>query len=250
MPDLLSRPSSSEVSDFLAHYGVKGMKWGVRKDEPSGGFALKSAPPTGVTISGNLQPFTKDAGTRVASLMRDRYGFNITELRELKPDNPEYKAGAVGFVQSTPGTAGGTIHIRGNDYRASLKSAEKAGWFAKGTGTPEAFITHEAGHALFHAEQGVVMGFFGPKRVGGEIKARDTAIKAALKEARKSGISEAMFSTSVSGYAAYSGMREEVEAELFSQYHWGTNVPRHVQVWGETLHRELGVDGTPFREGR
>ena len=28
--------------------------------------------------------------------------------------------------------------------------------------------------------------------------------------------------SNVSGYAAYSGTREETEAELFSQYHWGT----------------------------
>src|SRR5690606_30669528 len=28
---------SSEVNGFLAHYGVKGMKWGVRKKRDSGG---------------------------------------------------------------------------------------------------------------------------------------------------------------------------------------------------------------------
>jgi hypothetical protein len=108
-----------------------------------------------------------------------------------------------------------------------------------------AFLTHESAHYVFHADQKVSKGLLGgPKITGGEIKARDAAMKAAFKAAKQDGAS--IWGTSE--YAQQAGNREELEAELFSQYRWATNPERFVQEWGKTLHQELGLDPTPFKE--
>lgn len=232
------------VESFLFHYGVKGMRWGVRKDDSSG-YRLKS---NVMTIDPDINGATKSAGQEVARLMSDRYGFELTSLKTLGPDHPEYDYGTVGFVQSTPGQRGGQIYVRNHNLGKELKGAEDIGWFAAGCGNEKAFLTHESGHALFHAEQKTVSGFLGPKTVGGSSDARSKALKAAVKQLKQDGSSVYDFASKVSGYAKEAGVLEEVEAELFSQYHWGSNPPNFVKVWGSTLHRELGVDGTPFRE--
>jgi hypothetical protein len=170
-------------------------------------------------------------------------------VKTIPKSSPEYDRGTIGYVENTPGQIGGVIHISNSDLRSSLKNAEEIGWVGAGNGTLQSFLTHESAHAIFHAEQQVKTGLLGPKVVGGNIKARDKALSAAVKEAKKEGIPAHLFASRVSNYAATSGMREELEGELFSQYHWGTNPPKFVQVWGETLHKELGIDGTPFREG-
>lgn len=236
-----------EVEVFLAHYGVKGMKWGIRKeDAPAGGYRLQASGPT---IDSNLHPSTQTAGKEVAALMSQRYGFQIAAIKDLKPSHPqEHEKGTIGFVQYTPGQAGGVVFARSDDVRKVLKGAEDTGWFGPGTGNPKSFITHEAAHAMFHAEQQVTVGFLAPKVVGGNRAARDSALKASLKAAKRDGISPYQYSSKVSGYAAAGGNREEMEAELFSNYHWNPNPPPFVKVWGETLHREMGIDPTPFRE--
>lgn len=235
--------SEASLNDFLAHHGVKGMKWGVRKQDDVGYRAT-----VGPQVDANIHPSTKQAAQTVAALFGERYGLNITDVVTLGPDHPEYKNGTYGYVENTPGTPGGKIYVRADDIRPALKQAEKGNWFAKGTGTTEAFLTHEAGHVIFHADQKVTQGLFGPKIRGGQVKARDAALNAAVKEARKEGIFPGDFHVVVSGYSHAAANREEMEAELFSQYHWGTNPPKFVQVWGETLHQELGIDSTPFRE--
>lgn len=37
-------PEAVEVDDFFAHYGIKGMRWGVRKRRSAGGGSSKSKP--------------------------------------------------------------------------------------------------------------------------------------------------------------------------------------------------------------
>lgn len=39
MPDLIASYQADEVDDFLEHYGVKGMKWGVRRNNYEGASA-------------------------------------------------------------------------------------------------------------------------------------------------------------------------------------------------------------------
>lgn len=239
--------SLETLDEVLAHYGVLGMKWGVRKDDTPTGHRLHTG---AVPIAASLHPSTKVGAKEIVPLMSNRYGFQITEFKDLKVSNPaEYDYGTIGYVQLTPGQKGGVVHMRPGDQRKKLAEAEKTGWFANGTGNVRGFVTHEAAHAMLHADQQVKVGFLGGQKVkSGSIQARDAALKAASKQAARDGIPEHQQIAQVSGYAHASGSREELEAELFSQYHWNPNPPAFVNVWGQTLHREMGVDATPFRE--
>jgi hypothetical protein len=227
---------------YLAHFGVKGMHWGVRKDDHSGYRAQTSA----VTIDPSIHATTKKAVAEVSGLINDRYGYNIRTVKVLGPGHPEYP-GTVAFVESNANNNGrneGTVFIQARDLTKDLKNTEKTGWMAPGTGNIRGLLTHESSHSMFHADQQYTSGFFGPKVVGGNLKARDKALKVALKTAKQDKVS--IWDTS--DYAKYAGNREELEAEMFSQYHWATNPPRYVQAWGQSLHQELGVDPTPFKE--
>jgi hypothetical protein len=233
---------SRETSDELVHYGVKGMKWGVRNDQ-DGGYRVQASP---LQIESGFHASTKQAVTEVSGLMSARYGYNIKNVKVLGPGHPEYPD-TVAFVENNKNNHGrneGTIFIQARDLSGPLKGAEKVGWMSPGTGNAKALLTHESAHSLFHADQKVKAGILTPKVVGGNIEARNKAMKAAAKAAKKDGISI----WDVSGYAKTAGVREELEGELFSNYHWAEKPPRYVQVWGETLHRELGVDPMPFKE--
>jgi len=231
-----------EISpDELVHYGVKGMKWGVRKDDDST-YRLQ----TPVTrIESGFHSATRDAAIEVSDLIRSRYNYNIESVKVLGPKNPEYPS-TLAYVVNRQGQGGknGEVFVQTKDLTETMLKNEKTGFFAPGTGTVKSLLTHESFHSIFHADQKVVPGFVAPKVVGGNIKVRDKALKAAAKAARKDG--QTLWDTS--GYAASAGVREELESEMFNSYHWGTNPPRFVKVWGETLHRELGVDPTPFKE--
>lgn len=240
--------------DELQHFGVKGMRWGVRKDQPTGGFRLQSS---NIAIDSGLHPSTKKAGADVAKLMGSRYGFQITQVKTLGPGHSEYTPGNKGtmaFVEHTPGKSGGVIYVKAVDLRKPTATAEKNGFFAPGTGTPTGLFTHESAHALFHASQDrKVSVWTGKVKTTSEHQAAlDKSMKEAFKAAKQDGVPMDAhglnFASSVSGYARHAMVHEEIEAELFSQYHWNPNPPRFVKVWGETLHQELGVDATPFRE--
>lgn len=230
----------------LAHFGVKGMHWGVHNDHETSGYRLQAAGPT---VDSTLHKSTQVAGKQVASLIGRRYNYHVSAIKSLDPELEASNPGLMGYVLNTPGQSGGVIYAHNLDIRKHLKDAEDLGWFAKDCGNTRAFFTHESAHAIFHAEQKVQTGLFGSKKVGGNHKARDTALKAAVKQAKRDGIPVHQFAAKVSGYASSAGMREEVEAEMFAQYHWSPNPPKFVKVWGQTLHQELGIDGTPFSEG-
>lgn len=230
--------------DELVHYGVKGMKWGVRHDPVSGGVARSQT--GGVEFEPGFHTSTVDAVNKVSGLMESRYGHSIKKVKVLGPGDSEYP-GSAAYVELT-GFMGRpneqTAYVQAIDLRKKLKQSEDMGWYGPGSGTLEALITHESSHSMFHANQTVKGGFGGPKVVGGDLKARDKAMRAAFKAARREGRSV----WSVSNYANAAHNREELESEMFSQYHWGTNPPKFVVAWGQSLHKELGVDPTPFKE--
>jgi hypothetical protein len=168
----------------------------------------------------------------------------------MGPGHPEYDAGTMGYVQLGVGDASsGIINVSKDNLKPSLKYCEEIGWLAKDCGTEQAFLTHETAHAIFHAPVRNVQSFFGGvKQVGGHIDARNVAMNAAIQTSVRDGVPEHDFLNRISGYAASAGIREEAEAEMFSQYHWHPDPPNFVKVWGETLHQQMGLDNTPFKD--
>jgi hypothetical protein len=228
----------------LTHHGVKGMKWGVRKDE-GGVYRSESS---SIVIEAGLPKKTSDAAREVSGLIRDRYGYNIKNVKVLDERHPEYQPEFMAFVEDNKHFGGrneATIFVSPRNMTRELKIAEDERWNARGTGNMKGLLTHESAHSIFHSDQVVTnKAFGGQKVVGGDIKARNKALKVAEKAARRDG----MTIWDSSDYARTSGVREELEAELFSQYHWATDPPKFVEEWGRTLHQELGVDPTPFKE--
>lgn len=238
------------VHDVLTHFGVKGMKWGVRNDDPtSGGVHALVAPSGGLVVDPKVPKSLQTAAREIAGKMGERYGFRIGEIKLMDKTREGYSPEMVAYVEHG-GSRGGsaTIFVGDKDPKKLLKGAEDVGWFGEGTGNTKSLLTHESAHAIFHAEEKVKNGFFGQKVVGGHIEARNAALRAAGKEALRSGIPIEHLTAFVSGYAHSSGTRAELEAEMFAQYHWSPNPPAFIKVWGETLHKEMGVDPTPFRE--
>ncbi len=241
------------AEEFLAHYGVKGMKWGVRKDDGGDGKLRFQGPTSGVYLDPDLHEETQKAGSEVASLVTQRYGFNITDVASIGPGHPEYEMGTLGYVQLGSGSSNsGSIVVSQGDLAPRLEHSVDIGWTKPAVDGKEiqGLLTHETAHAIFHAQvKTVKAGMFGGyKQVGGHIEARDVALGVALNEAGKMGITMPNFMPSISGYAHAAGIREEAEAEMFMQYHWGKETPRFVKAWGESLHREMGLDPTPFKE--
>lgn len=235
--------------DELVHHGVKGMHWGVRKDREGGVHPSQSS---AVNVEAGINKTTKEGAVEVAGLIKDRYGYDIKNVKVLDERHPHYQPEYIAFVEdnklsSKNGNGEGTIFVAPRNLTKELKAAEEGPfpWNAPGTGNVRGLLTHESAHSLFHSGQTVSVGLLGGQKVsGGNIKARDKALRAAEKAARKDGVTI----WHSSGYAREAAVREELEAELFSQYHWSTNPPRFVVEWGKTLHQEMGIDPTPFKE--
>ncbi|QEQ93509.1 hypothetical protein SEA_GIRLPOWER_10 [Streptomyces phage GirlPower] len=234
------------MSEELVHYGVKGMKWGVRKDDDVAGRFQPVG--EGPKMDSRVHPVSQQAAREVAALIQERYGYKIREVKAITPDNEEYARGTLGYVANNgKQKLEGDIYIAMRDPTREMKASEKMGWVAKGLGTPVGLLTHESGHAIFHSREKYDKD---GKVVGGEKEARMKALQALVDEAKRKRIPEHRLLRKLSGYAAASQGHEEIEAELFSQYHWHPKPPSFVTVWGQTLHKELGIDPTPFKEMR
>jgi|SRR5687768_2320015 hypothetical protein len=232
------------MTDELVHYGVKGMRWGVRKDDDvAGRFQSVGESPK---MDSRVHVVSQQAAREVAALIQERYGYKVREIKAIAPGHEEYSRGTLGYVANNgKQKLEGDIYLAIRDPTREMKASEKTGWVGKGLGNPIGLITHESAHAIFHSREKYDEN---GKVVGGEKEARMKALQAMVDEAQRKGISEHRLLEKLSGYAASSHGHEEIEAELFSQYHWHPKPPSFVTVWGQTLHAEMGIDPTPFKE--
>lgn len=110
-----------DLDDFLAHYGVKGMKWGVRRDRGSSSGSRKksgsskdseeSAPKTRTKRGSDLSRYSDDKLTSMNSSLKGLDALSDAELkkltgrmqleqtyRELKAKQPKAKSNAEKFL--------------------------------------------------------------------------------------------------------------------------------------------------------
>lgn len=258
MPDVINQNQQfASPQEALEHFGVPGMRWGHRKTDsapaqtysPTVDVAALKSPIT--HMDPIIHTETQDAAHQVAGMLSQRYGYDVTSVRAV-PQTKQFK-NYIAYVESNPdaknGAGKGTIFVQPRAMNAEMKKEEGSGWFGRDQGNMRAVMTHETAHSMFHAEEKFVKtGFLKGKWEGGEKAAREKAWIEAEAAAIADGIKKNQVRSKISGYANYSMWHEETEAELFSQYHWMKDPPRFVQVWGETLHNEMGIDPTPFRE--
>src|SRR4051812_6212022 len=109
------------------------MHWGIRNDRkpsPSGFRSQTSA----ITVDQSIHSKTRESAKKVSSLISDRYGFHITEVKDLKVENPkEYANGSAAFVKSTPGKSEGVIFVKPDNLDAEMKISQSTGFMAPGT---------------------------------------------------------------------------------------------------------------------
>lgn len=103
-----------EIEAYLAHYGVKGMRWGVRRggDDSSGGTARKTKP---TKKSGPTPRRSKAEVERLAAVRADRIkmGKDVTKAVLISVGTvaiasvagPVVAAGAAAVARSLPGEA-------------------------------------------------------------------------------------------------------------------------------------------------
>lgn len=240
---------------FLEHFGVLGMRWGRRKGSDSSSKGKPTYEPTvdpialGSPIKNmdkTIHTSTQNAAHEVAAMLKSRYGYEVTSVVAIEDKRKfkNYLAYVEGNAAGGNAKSKGTIHVQPRDLNPQLKKAEDSGWFGAGAGNVRSVMTHETAHSMFHAEEVYRRG----KVTGGSYDARQKALEAAKKTANTDGVKTRDLAKNISGYARASMWVEESEAEMFSQYHWSPNPPKFIKVWGETLHKEMGIDPTPFRE--
>lgn len=243
------------IDDILAHHGVKGQKWGVRKTSSSAKIS------SGHTVEGSnlFHSSTSTAVNNVSKKMDKAYGFKIDKLVMLEGrDAKKY----IAYVEHRH-KGSNVIHMQNDpNLKANLAKWEAKGWFVPTGGhNIEANITHESAHAMFHVSKAQDSSRKEKRMPSTSMgKMRQSAWEKAAIQARADGDIKThrglgkVFSPDplyemggkLSGYAKSSLWVEEQEAELFTAYHWSPHPPKYVDAFMNDIHKSMGKKVQPF----
>lgn len=242
------------TEQVLEHFGVKGMKWGVRKANISSAYSQ----PKGLEHFSRSQAASM---TTVAEKMHAAYGFQIDEYKPFGRDETiEGFEGQTLLAVVLPKAKGDRRNAIGvindlNFYKETLRKGHDAGWFAPTIPgrQVDANLTHEAAHAYLHANDAKGRG---AKRDSDTLVAsiRDVAWRKATDQAIRDGDASPsnaghvfnQMGGKISKYALESRLIQEYEAEAFAAYHWSPNPPKFVDVYMNEIHKNLGKSVEPF----
>lgn len=160
--------------------------------------------------------------------LANRYGAGFSHSKLMSPE--QRRAGGTFAIKGNRLT-GLTLHVNKNVTNSMLSRAERVGWLAKGTGSHQGAVLHAYGTALMSHGAGI----YPMRRVAAaKMKARVAAFKAGSGPT----LSTSKLTRRDSSFT---------NGQLFAHYHLGgSDRPKWVTAWGETFHRELGLDPTPL----
>jgi hypothetical protein len=239
------------VEAILEHHGIKGQKWGVRKQHNTVASPHSSSGVKGLEHYPKAQAASM---TTVTKKMEKHYGFKIGEFVPLtEAENRKY----IAYVK--PNNKGANVvHMTNHPLlKKALDLMQDQGWFVPAGGkVVEANLTHEAAHGLFHARNLEGKGFIARVKAPMPIDPmRKSAWAKAEAQAKKDGDittgflkphAQYQIAGKLSKYADSSMFSEEHEAEIFSAYHWSPNPPKFVDAFMNDIHSNMGKKVQPF----
>jgi hypothetical protein len=242
------------VDDILEHYGMKGMRWGIRKEYvPVSSGNRKS---TQISGSNNFSKTQAVSMNNIAQKMNKAYGLKIDEFKPLE-SRLEKKAFA--YVEST-NNGKNVVHVTTrSDVVKKLQECEKDGWLIPSIEGREieSLLTHETAHTLFHSVNVEGMGAKERWKARESMNSmRKSAWQKAEEQARKDGDVKSkrfrpdfpmeQLNKKISKYASSSLFIEEAEAEMFSAYHWSPKPPKFIDTFYSDIHSQMGINVQPF----
>lgn len=257
-----SNQQFASPEEALAHFGVLGMRWGHHKLELMTPDSTHIEPR--IPGSDHFPPVTADAVNAVNKKLTESYGFSLTHV---VPMTPREGTNTMAYVHLRARAGVHVLHVQpGEGLAATAKELSDKGWLAPSGDHPvEALFAHESAHAMLHQatmpEPRIRDLFIAPVPHQPYLKARGKAWDAAKKQAIADGDAEqphglkrlykpsvvTQMASKVSGYAHYSYFSQEIEAEMFSTYHYGPNPPRFVDAWMKEMHQQgFGKEVPPF----
>lgn len=259
MTDIVEEILKIHGSTVLEHHGVKGMRWGHRKEYATT-TTTKSRSSRSIPGSEHFKKADAASMNDVAQKMQKAYGHKIDEFIPI--DSTKEKRIFAYVEAKNKGHA--VIHVTDSlRFKSDLADLQKKGWFVPSSASHriEANITHESAHSLFHSRNVEGKGFVGSVRTKELIEPmRNSAWKKAEEQARKDGDviplkglkriigdrPEYQMAGKLSKYAHSSLFIEESEAEMFTAYHWSPKPPPFVDAFMNDVHKNMGVKVQPF----